>query len=470
MKQKLKQILRESYVSKAVRAVENFLAEFVQSGKIGRWFLSEGEVKPRNAWLHRLIDGKFGDFLRSGKLFALIFKIPEVAWGMMMLTVLAAMCMPTLAVMLLSLGTLVLTILSVFFYKKRVPPMSSVMILWAIWFVITAVYTVIGYGGSQGILAGGIRLVMLPLLPCAAILIDSEQAARRTAGVVCFGAFAVGGYGLYQYLFQSLSAKWTDTDLFGAGFGRLTSTFENPNIYGEFLLIAMPLALVMTCISRGKRAKILYGAVTLITAVNLLLTYSRGCYISLALILLILLCCKGRYWIWPGLAAVAFSPFYLPQSVVSRIASIGNLADTSVSYRLNIYKGCLSMLSKYWWMGVGIGDSAFRSIYETYALKAVEDAPHAHNLFLQTMCETGVIGLIVLLGLLILSLRSALSHQYRAGAGAARWMRLVLVASWVGLLLQGMTDFIFYNNNLFAIMMVSLGAMICTGREVQNEQ
>lgn len=471
MKQKVKSVLEQSMVCQVLRKFENFLADFFLSGSIGQWFLKEKQKpRPIDRGINRFLDSKFCEFVRSGKIFPLLLAIPEIAWGSMMLTALAATVAPTLIVMVLSLVTLLLTFLSVVFRKKRVPIVPNAMIFWGLWFLITAVYTVIGYGDSKGMLAGGIRLVMLPLLPCAWILIDSQKSVRRTVAVFCGGADAVALYGLYQYFFQTLSAKWTDTELFSETLGRLTSTFENPNIYGEFLLMVFPLALVMALSVRSVRQRIFYIVTALLTGINFALTYSRGCYVAMAVILMILLCYKGRYWIWPGVAALVFSPLYLPQSVVGRILSIGNLSDTSVSYRLNIYKGCFKMLSKYWWMGVGIGDSAFRSVYEIYALKAVEDAPHAHNLILQTMCESGVIGLAVLICLFVCIFRTALTRAKQTKNTVDRLIRVTLSAVWIGLLLQSMTDYIFYNNNLFAIMMISLGALLCTGKEVQNEQ
>lgn len=464
MKEKIKEILSASFVCRACSAIGKKIGQFLHSSAIFHWFVSEkpdGESR-FDKIAARVIDGKAGDFIRSSKLLEWLLKIPELPWVFLMLTMLGSMVLPTLAVMLLSLMTLALTLIALFYKKLSLPRMCGGIRVWVLFALMTLIFTFVNYGGMKGVLAGGIRFCMLPLMPCAWVLLSEKKRVWRSLYVFGGAVLLVSLYGMYQYLFTALSAQWTDTDLFSEELGRLTATFENPNVYGTFLIIAVPIALVSTIHAKGWRGKVFFGFTTLLAVVNMFLTYSRGCYVALAVSVMILLICKGRGWLWAGAGALALSPFYLPESVVARIMSIGNLADTSVSYRINIWKGALKMFEKYWWMGVGIGDAAFVSIYQSEALTAVEDAPHAHNLFLQIACEGGILALLILLIFFVFVFRSALSLT--AGkTGTEKWLRLTLIALWVGLLVQGMTDYIFYNNNLFAIMMISLGAMIAEG-------
>ncbi|MBQ6947873.1 MAG: O-antigen ligase family protein [Clostridia bacterium] len=471
MRQGIKNWLQASVVCRLLSSLGNKISAFMAEGFLWRWLTREpipdGNTRTDRLF-RRIVDGKFCEFLRSGFLFSLLMRIPELPWIFLMLTLFAAMALPTLVVMLLSLMTLALTLLALIFRKEQLPPVTGGINMWILFALMTLLYTFVNFGGMQGILAGGIRFCMLPLLPCAWVLLHRKKRVWRTVYAFAGASFAVGMYGMYQYFTGALSAKWTDIDLFSESFGRLVSTFENPNVYGTFLLIALPVVLVAAIVARGWRGKTFLWVTAALLTVNLFLTYSRGCYLAVVISLFVLLVCKGRGWLWVGAGALALSPFYLPESVLSRIASIGNLGDSSVSYRINIWKGSLAMLEKYWWMGVGIGDGAFRSIYENFALGAVEDAPHAHNLALQTMAESGVLGLLVLILLFACLFRTACSAVKRS-VGADKWLRLSLIAAWCGLLFQGITDYIFYNNNLFAIMMISLGVMI-TGIPQRKEE
>ncbi len=469
MKQKLLEILNASVLCRTLGAAGKKIGAFLSSSAIFSWFAAERPTGDSrfDRIANGIVESRFGDFIRSGKLIYWLLKIPELPWVFLMLTLVGSMALPTLAVMLLSLMTLALTLAAIFYKKVPLPHFSGGVRVWVLFALMTLVFTLVNYGGVKGILAGGIRFCMLPLLPCTWVLLSESKRVWRTLYVFGAASLAVSLYGMYQYFFTALSAQWTDTDLFSEELGRLTATFENPNVYGTFLLIAVPVTLMAAIFGKGWRAKTFFGLTAALTTLNMFLTYSRGCYVALLVSVLILLFCKGRGWLWAGAGALALSPFYLPESVMQRIMSIGNLADTSVSYRINIWKGALNMFEKYWWMGVGIGDAAFVSIYQSEALTAVEDAPHAHNLFLQIACEGGILGLVILIVFFIWIFRSGIS-ALAGTTGFAKWMRLSLVAVWVGLLVQGMTDYIFYNNNLFAIMMISLGGMIA-GRGKTNE-
>jgi hypothetical protein len=111
------------------------------------------------------------------------------------------------------------------------------------------------------------------------------------------------------------------------------------------------------------------------------------------------------YLLFAGIAAIPFLPLVLPSSIVSRFTSIGNLADTSTSYRVNIWRGTMHMLEDYWSCGIGIGEAAWDTVYPRYSLAAIEAAPHSHNLYLQITVECGIVGLILFLTFIFLLLR-----------------------------------------------------------------
>lgn len=59
------------------------------------------------------------------------------------------------------------------------------------------------------------------------------------------GCLLVAGYGVYENYFGALLTIWQDTEMFGDIAGRVTSTFGNPNVLGEYLIMAIPFALAM---------------------------------------------------------------------------------------------------------------------------------------------------------------------------------------------------------------------------------
>ena len=55
-------------------------------------------------------------------------------------------------------------------------------------------------------------------------------------------------------------------------------------------------------------------------------------------------------------------PFVLPETIINRFLSIGNMADSSTSYRVYIWLGTIAMLKDYWFCGIGPGAAAFNQV------------------------------------------------------------------------------------------------------------
>ena len=86
--------------------------------------------------------------------------------------------------------------------------------------------------------------------------------------------------------------------------------------------------------------------------------------------------------------------------------SIGNTADSSTLYRVNIWRGAMRMIRDNIFTGIGIGEGAWGKIYPDYTLPGIEQAPHSHNLFMQITVEMGIIALIVFLFVLFFTYQS----------------------------------------------------------------
>jgi len=155
--------------------------------------------------------------------------------------------------------------------------------------------------------------------------------------------------------------------------------------------------------------------------------------------------------------------FVLPDTVISRFTSIGNLADNSTSYRVNIWLGVLDMLKDYWLCGVGPGDAAFNVIYPYYSLTAIV-APHSHNLFLQILCDAGICALIVFLLLLFTYFRTMCAAVGRTKEWSSRILQIAFTSGVFGFMVQAMTDYSFYNYRLMFLFWAYLALGVLSAR------
>lgn len=283
---------------------------------------------------------------------------------------------------------------------------------------------------------------------------------RRAFTVVALGAVAVSLYGFWQRLHpEAYESGWLDEDMFASVAFRVYSTLQNPNVLGEYFLLVTPFAFALALTAGNRRKKILWLAATAAMCICLLLTYSRGCYLGLAFsaaVFLVLL--DRRFLILIG-AGLLLCPFVLPDTIWSRILSIGDMGDTSTQYRVQIWQGSLRMLRDYWLCGVGPGEGAFNSVYPLYTLNAV-DTPHSHSLYLQILCETGIAGLAAFLGFLGSLYRSLLTALRHCRRWETKIFAMAGISAFSGFLLQSLTDHAFYNYRVTLLFFLLAG--LCT--------
>ncbi|MBQ8509160.1 MAG: O-antigen ligase family protein [Clostridia bacterium] len=295
-------------------------------------------------------------------------------------------------------------------------------------------------------------------------LIRSREWLKRCVIGVIASCAMVALYGLYQNFFGTVSQTWQDSDMFSEIEGRVVSTFENPNVLAEYLIMCLPLMFAFFLLQKQPRARFAVAVCGVMTAGCLIYTWSRGAWLGFLIGMVIFLLMLSRHTMTGllfGTLAIPFLPFVLPESITQRFLSIGNLGDSSTSYRVYIWQGVLNMLKEYWHTGIGIGNDSFKLVYPLYALSGIESAPHSHNLYLQITVELGVVGLIVFIAVLFLYAQSCFGLQQIE----RRDTRLLSSAVFCGLLsvlAQGMTDYIWYNYRVFLMfwLMLGLGAAV----------
>lgn len=278
--------------------------------------------------------------------------------------------------------------------------------------------------------------------------------------LIISGAF-VALYGILQYIFGwTTSNAWIDEEMFEDATMRVYSTLGNPNVLGEYLLLVLPLSAVYMLRDKWRSlSKYAYGAMFLVLALCLVLTQSRGCWIGFMISVIIFVTFyQGKWW---GLIPVVLCilPFVVPQTIVDRLMSVGNMEDSSTSYRVYIWMGTLGMMRHYWLGGIGMGEAAFSQVYPFFSYNAIV-APHSHNLFLQLLVEAGVGGLGIFLVMQTVFAKK-MSNVYRMKDKRSENSMLALAVSSgiIGFLAQSMFDYTFYNYRVMAVffMVMALG-------------
>ena len=277
-----------------------------------------------------------------------------------------------------------------------------------------------------------------------------------------FALFIISVIGVAEYLFGMAELRWVDASRFGNIGGRVTSLFSNPNILAVYLLLYFPLSLLATFLPQNKkRLRLFYGATAVLCALCILLTWSRGAWLGLALecFLLLLFHSKKSRVILFCLPPIALSALpFLPQSFRGRLFSIGDLGESSIRYRLQTWSGALRMLRGHP-LGIGIGEWAWRIIYPHYAVSGTKTVMHAHNIFLQVAIELGIVGVVLFLLLIVWALRRGIRKK-----------NIVAVAGVAGVLFMGQFDHLWYYPGML-VPFWSMLAFCCQsgGQEAEKE-
>lgn len=295
-------------------------------------------------------------------------------------------------------------------------------------------------------------------------LIRSREWFMRAIVGTAISASAVGLYGLYQNFFGSADTTWHDAEMFSDIKGRVVSTFENPNVLAEYLIMVIPLMLALFIAGKGSRTKVGAGLALILTGGCLIYTWSRGAWLGIIIGLLIFFLMYSKNTLSVllfGVLGIPFLPFVLPDSIIERFLSIGNLADSSTSYRVSIWRGVLDMLGDFWQSGIGIGIGPFSSVYPLYSLAGSETALHSHNLYLQMTVELGIVGLAVFLILMFVNIQGVFEF-HKTEVRCEKLYSAALACGILSVLAQGMTDYIWYNYRVFLMfwLLIGLGAAV----------
>jgi len=307
------------------------------------------------------------------------------------------------------------------------------------------------------------------------IFLAFQVVMRRRRSLLVGGyllaALIVIVYGLRQSLYGvGALATWVDATSDFAGTTRIFSFLGNPNLLAGYLLPCFPLGVVAAIQWRGWGVKILSLAIALLGALSVILTFSRGGLIGLALETLVLVSLLLFWWSeflasWmiPTFLSVGTTLLLLAITFISslriRIFSIfSGRGDSSNNFRINVWQAVLQMIKARPILGIGPGNKAFNLVYPFYQRPGFS-ALGAYSVPLEIASEVGIIGLICYVWLVITVIRSGwqrlrILRQERTITGL--WL-IAGLSAIAGLLGQGIFDTVWYRPQVQVLWWLAVG-------------
>lgn len=332
-------------------------------------------------------------------------------------------------------------------------------------FIVYGFFSSLGTSFENGILHGltsemqNLSLRFFIFYAIAFLLtLFAVSAVHKTTDLQLMVAVAVAGltvaalYGCYQgFVGVPVVANQQDLTLNPDMPGRVYSYFDNPNNFAEILAMLMPFLMALFLNAKTWRGKALAVFAMIPCLGSIGFTLSRSSWIGLAIAVVVFLALLN-WRVLPLFAVlgVAAIPF-LPESIMNRILTIGNMQDSSTQYRFAIYQDTTYLIRDYGLRGTGLGTDVMRQVFRVYPTMFDGNYPiHTHNNYLQMWGELGVFGAISYVALVLSQVKRGVKAFYSGTDRAVKNLLAAAIGSFCGILVIGVAEYTwFYPRNMF---------------------
>lgn len=330
-------------------------------------------------------------------------------------------------------------------------------------FLCWTLLSIAAVGGGKDELLTWLRyasyIVLVPVV--GAVAADAGRRRWVMWAIVIAGSITAG-HGLIQYLnpTQNIGMQGLASDVAT----RVFATFDNPNFYAEYLVLLIAASLALVSSEKGLR-RWLVACLLALQAVALMLTYTRGSWLALAIgIAVAVLVIDARYIL--GLVAGAAVLIPVVPGGLQRVASIFSLEGTA-SFRLGLWRVAGTIIRENMLFGTGLGDfyRAFQNAVLTHPELHIGYTIYgAHNSYFTLAAESGVIGGIAFLAVVLTAARLGVFYARRKGMPKAERFQIVaLMAGLIAFAINALTSNSFQHPRAAVFFWVVAGVQMGIG-------
>jgi O-antigen ligase len=202
---------------------------------------------------------------------------------------------------------------------------------------------------------------------------------------------------------------------------------------GSLILLFGSLAMTQTLYASHWRGRLIWGALSLLFCLGVVMSFGREAWIGLFLALFVMIALRTKNW---SVLLVVLVPFIL--LLIPGISDFFNPEKTYGSDRVKIWQDAITIWLKSPYMGVGAGN--FQFFDRVYGSDKVGVA---HNQYLQMLAETGIQGLLCLIWILVAVGVKVLKSFNTARSPLGKSIALAYIGYYVSILFGGFFTGIF---------------------------
>jgi O-antigen ligase len=355
--------------------------------------------------------------------------------------------------------------------------------------VWAAAYTVWALASGLWTVSDNSTLVMISSLAIALIymlafasLLDSVRDLERVLWALALASLLLGALS-----FPQVSEALGLGQLLQAG--RSQGAVGDPNYFAATQLVVLPLVLVLAAEAKKRWVQLGLYAVALVIIGSVLTSLSRGGFIGLAVLLVLLVVTpfhvvfRSRRNKAIALTVIAMGVTVLliqfSSTLVQRVDTLFETTSPAArgSGREQLWKAAWASVQERPWLGLGYGSFSTTSQELLLSTPGVDLSRYelrttgqpAHNTYLGSLAELGLVGLTLYLGLLI-----STGRWLRRAARQAREAGAFFVGSVAGALLLGLVTWsitsIFLSTETARTFWIIIGLCLALPRLVASEQ
>ncbi len=339
-------------------------------------------------------------------------------------------------------------------------PVSIVVYVYLLWMFITC-FTSEQPGISFKFWASKIWFVTSCYFMVIQLIKDELKNAKTFFNCYIVGLCIVVIYTTIRHAlrgFSEFSGHWV-----------MTPFYNDHTAYGAVLAFFIPIVIGFLCTAESKKSKCFYIISALILLLGLYLSNCRAAWLSMVVVLFVWLVMKLKIkFTWLVVAALVFGSFFYfyaddilyrmgrndqdaSGNLTEQIQSMTNIStDASNVERLNRWTSALAMIKERPIVGWGPGTYQFqyapfqKSKYQTIISTNLGDGGNAHSEYLGPCAETGIVGLLTVLALVVASLFTGIKTYMNAqDKNRKHWamaMTLALVSYFVHGIMNNFLD------------------------------
>jgi O-antigen ligase len=321
-------------------------------------------------------------------------------------------------------------------------------------------------GRALFVLAGYLSMYFLVTI---SVKKESQMTALMTA--LLWSTLLVSLIGIYQWVISDYgglaTALYSPAESNLKWDGRVPSLLYYSNSLAGYLNLVLPIAIAIWIVRPNKKLRRLALANLFLGGMALILTESRGGLVALGAVALVGVWCflrrpAARLAAFTALLAIVLVALPLMVSFSEHFAEI---EESNALARLELWAAAWSMFRSSPVLGVGYGN--FRELYAP--LLEVDWIPEgaydAHNIYLQALSETGVIGFAVFVFLFAWAMRMAWRQLRIPQKPLDKIIGFAALGACISVLVHGLVDYLFQTSPQFgSLFWVILGMLALNER------